>query len=166
MTEITKVESTSVNLRSKKARQNTLKNKIDEIDEELKNIGISNLKYRVGNIVNPETNQNTLNISTIGDTSFLIRLIAYYENMLQTKNKLKKDKFNFPDTFILKQNNSYSVYDIVQDLKLRLTILLNSARINTLTGAKAKLLPFLNEESRFVSALKDVQKMFEELDAK
>ena len=138
---------------------------IHYIDDELKNLGITNLKYTLGAIANPEILQNTINIGNITDTSFIIRLIAYYENIVETKNKLIKDGFNFPEGFILKQNNGYNIYTIIQELKLRLTTLLNSEKITILTKAKEKLLPFLNEESRFISTLQDVTKMFAELNS-
>ena len=164
-TKIKKADNTIVDLRSTKARQTALQSKINEIDEELKNLDITNLKYTLGTIANPEILQNTINIGNITDTSFIIRLIAYYENIVETKNKLIKDGFNFPEGFILKQNNGYNIYTIIQELKLRLTTLLNSEKITILTKAKEKLLPFLNEESRFISTLQDVTKMFAELNS-
>jgi hypothetical protein len=39
---------------------------------------------------------------------------------------------------------------------LKIATLINSDKIKILTESKAKLLPFLNEESRFINALKEI----------
>lgn len=152
-----------VNLNSKKARQNALQQKIEEIDKELKEIGVSDMKYRVGvSITNPETSQNTINISGITDISFLLRLMAYFQNLQNTKKEYEKLN-KLPDTFQFKNTNGYLISDILHDINLRILTLVNQDRINVLTQAKQKLLPFMNEESRFINALFEVDNLFKNL---
>jgi hypothetical protein len=150
---------TKTTLSSKKARQEALKLQIQKIDDELKSIGVHDLEFRCkAAITNPETNQNTFNISGIQDVSFAVRTLAYYQNILDTYKLLDKD-FTFPKGFLPKNSNNLLIQDIVFDLKLKISLLLNSDKIKVLTEAKAKLLPFLDEESRFTNALVEIDKL-------
>jgi hypothetical protein len=151
-----KNEVTLTNYTSKKARQQALADKIKLIDEELEKIGVLNIKYRIaGAIAFIETSQNTINISGITDLSIAIRILSYYENLKTTKNLVDKDH-GLPENFIFKNINGYSISDIIHDLNLKIATLINSDKIKILTESKAKLLPFLNEESRFINALKEI----------
>ena len=159
----TAVALNTVNLSSRKARQEALKNKIEEINEELKSIGVLNIKYLLtGAITHPETPQNSINISGVMDISLLLRLLAYYENIQETKKRFEKEH-KLPDTFILFNINTQPVHNIIHDINLRLHTLINQDRINVLTAAKTKLTPFMNEESRFVNALVEVDNLFKSL---
>lgn len=146
----------TTNYTSKKARQSALADKIKLIDEELEKIGVLNIKYLTSTtIVNPETAQNTINISSITDLSFAIRLLAYYDNLKTIKDKVNKDH-GLPEGFIFKTANSVEISHIIHDLNLKIATLINADKIKILTESKAKLLPFLNEESRFINALKEI----------
>lgn len=150
---------TKTTLSSKKARQEALKLQIQKIDEELKAIGVHDLEFRCKtSIANPETNQNTFNISGIQDVSFAVRTLAYYQNILDTYKALDKD-FTFPKGFLPKNASGVLIQDVIFDLKLKISLLLNSDKIRVLTEAKAKLLPFLDEESRFTNALVEIDKL-------
>lgn len=158
MTDLIKKEN-KVNYLSKKARQSALQEKIDQIDAELKSIGVGDIKYRItGAITHLETPQNSINIQGITDLSLLFRILALYENQLECKKRFEKNN-QLPKDFLLKQQNGYLVTDIIHDLNLRILTLTNQERINILTQSKAKLLPFLNEESRFINALKEIDTM-------
>lgn len=152
MTEITK---RNTGLNSKKGRQLALETKINEIDERLKELGVSDLKYRVaGSVTNPETSQNTVNISGSTDIHWLCRVLAYYKN-IQHHNKLfcKDAKISTP---LLANPQGILIQDIIHDLELRIVYVTNQVEINRLLAIKAELVPFMNEESRFISALKKV----------
>lgn len=156
MSNIVKVED--IKLNSRKNRQKAIKDQIDMIDNELKELGLDvNLKFLVsGTISNPETPQNTVNIQSINDISFIVRLISYYENQLKCKKDIEKD-FIFPSNFVFVNANGHPIYNIIQDLKLRLNYLINGNRITFLQNAKAKLLPFVDEENRLKATLKEIQ---------
>lgn len=150
---------TKINYNSKRVRQIALKEKIQQIDDELNNLGVLDIKYILNcTITNPETPQNTINISSITDLSFAIRLLAYFQNIKEIKNKIEKDH-NLPKTFILKNQNGFNVCDIIHDLNLKINTLLYADKIKILTETKTKLLPFLDEESRFINTLREVEKL-------
>jgi len=153
---MTVLAKTSLDLRSKKSRQLALSEKIAQIDAELEKLGAGNLAYTLsGSITNPETPQNSIVIHNITDMSFLFRLLAYYNNIATTKKEYIA-KNNIQD-FVLKNCNSFEINDVILDLNLRIHILANQNKINVLTVSKQKLLPFLDEESRFVSSLKEIE---------
>lgn len=149
---------TKTNLTSKKARQGALKLQIEKIDAELKSIGVADLKFRCGAIKNIETLQNNINISSINDISLIVRLLTYYESLLHVNKNLQKD-FTFPKEYVLRDINGQVVYDVIFDLKLKLSLLINGEKIRVLTEARAKLLPFLDEESRFTNALIEIDSL-------
>jgi hypothetical protein len=152
-----------VNLNSKKARQSALQQKIEEIDQELKEIGVSDMKYKLlSAISNPETQQNSININGLVDLSQLLRLLAYFQNLQNTKKEYERLN-KLPETFLFKNINGHLISDILHDINLRILTLVNQDRINVLTQAKQKLLPFMNEESRFINALTEVDSLFKSL---
>jgi len=144
-----------VNLNSKKGRQLALENKINEIDERLKELGVSELKYKVSQgISNPETTQNAVRIDTCTDINWLFRTLAYYKNIQHYRKEFCKDT-KIAETLIT-NNQGIIIQDIIKDIELRIVYLSNGAEINRLTQIKNELTPFMNEESRFISALKKV----------
>jgi len=147
------------NYTSKKARQSALQDKINLIDEELKKIGVDDMKFRIPNAINnPETPQNTININGITDLSLLFRLLSYFESIIKCKKEFERLN-KLPDTFLLKNQNGFLINDIVHDINLRILILTNQEKINILKVSKEKLLPFLNEESRFINALHEIDSL-------
>lgn len=161
---MTKEVTTNPTYLSKKARQSALQEKINQIDKELEKIGVLDIKYKIpSGIQHPETQQNTIVISGIPDLNLLIRLLAYFTNMQNCKKLIEKDH-ELPKDFILKQQNGHNVCDIIHDLNLRICLMLNANKIKILTESKAKLLPFLNEESRFINALKEIDSLLKNTD--
>ena len=161
---MTKEVTTNPTYLSKKARQSALQEKINQIDKELEKIGVLDIKYRIITaITNPTSNQNTIVISGIPDLNLLIRLLAYFTNMQNCKKSIEKDH-DLPADFILKNQNGINVCDIIHDLNLRMVLMLNASKIKILTESKAKLLPFLNEESRFINALKEIDSLLKNTD--
>lgn len=158
MANIVKAVNTKVNLNSKKGRQLALENKINEIDERLKELGVSELKFSVtGAISNPETTQNTVRIDTCTDINWLFRTLAYFKNIQNEHKRFCKDA-NIT-TKLIANGQGYLVQDILRDLELRIVYLSNANEINRLTQIKSELTPFMNEESRFISALKRVDSL-------
>lgn len=142
-------------LNSKKGRQIALKFKLEEIDNRLKELGVSELNYKLGtSISNPETTQNTINIMTSSDINLMFRMLATYKNMLSFHKDFCK-KHNISNQPLL-NNQTLSVADIIHDLELRVIYLSNSVEINKLTQIRQELLPFIDEESKFINALKKV----------
>lgn len=144
------------NLNSKKGRQFALEAKILEIDERLKEIGVGLLKYKIlSAIANPEATQNTIKISGIVDFSLLFRLLAHFQNIQKVKNEFcKVNSIELISPLV--NINGISIHDIIDDIQVRIMYLKHQVEITNLITIKAKLTPFLNEESRFVSALKEV----------
>ena len=139
-----------------------LESKINEIDNRLKELGIEGLKYKVlSAISNFETTQNFINIQNHVDSGWLFRALGYYEYMLLAKEKFCKEA-NLKDTLLLTNINGVPIKNIVDDIKLRLIYLHNQKEITQLTAMKAKLTPFMNEESRFISALKEIDTMLKQ----
>ena len=148
--------SNKINLNSKKGRQLALESKINEIDNRLKELGVEGLKYKLtSGISNPETTQNQIRIDTCMDINWLFRALAYYKNIQQVKKDFCKDA-NLTDTLPLLNNQSLPISDIVHDIQLRIVYLSHQKEINTLTQMKQKLMPFMDEESRFISTLKEI----------
>jgi hypothetical protein len=152
----TKLTTTKTNLQSKKARQMALAEKIRLIDEELDKIGVLNMKYLCTSAIsNPETPQNTIHINSIADLSFAIRILAHYQNIKNTKDLIDK-QHRLPNGFIIFNQNSQVISNIIHDLNLKIATLINADKIKILQESKAKLLPFLDEDSRFINALKEI----------
>lgn len=151
MSSIVKVPS----LNSKKGRQIALKTKLEEIDNRLKELGVNEMSYKLGAaITNPETSQNTINVHVYTDINLLFRMLAIYKNMLNVhKEFCKKHAFSRP---ALLNNQSLAVADIIHDIELRIIYLSNAVEINKLTQIRQELLPFIDEESKFINALKKV----------
>ena len=147
----------------KKQRQAVLREKIKEIDVELEKLGVGDIKYRVsGTVPDIETNQNTINIYGITDVSYLFRQLAHYEQIVEVKKKFCT--LNSVKDFILKNRSGHNISDIIHDLSLRILILSNQDKINVLNASKAKLLPFLDEDSRFSNALKEIDGLLNKLE--
>lgn len=156
------IKNKPLNLNTKKGRQISLDIKIKEIDDRLKELGVGNLKYKTnGSINNPETGQNTVNITTSSDFSLLLRMLSYFKTCQQTRTNFIKES-QLTKIPVLLNNQALLVQDIIFDIELRLHMLSNSAEINTLTQIKDQLLPFMNEESRFISALKNVDNLLKQ----
>lgn len=149
-------------LTGKKKMQVALKLEIERINTELEKLGIyGEIKYKCAAITNHETPQNTINISNMNDISSLLRFLAYYENLKQSVDKYIKE---FKIENIIPTNlNSQPIENIIHDLVLRIKVLTNSAKINSLNAAKIKLMPFLDEESRLINTLKEVQQLYSEM---
>lgn len=156
MSNIVKTTKNTLNLNSRKGRQEALKLKLQEIDEQLKTLGVNNIKFKVNtNVNNPETPQNTVNISHITDISTLIRFISYFQNIQSTRKSLELElKVELP---LAKNIQGCLVQDIIDDLKLQLLIMINKEKINELNSIKTKLLPFVDEETRLVETLKSIK---------
>lgn len=158
-TQVVKINSSM----SKKARQLALAEKIRQIDEELKKIGVTDLKYRIPSAINnPELYQNTINISGLMDISMIIRFIAYYNNLQIAYHLVDKDH-NLPNGFLLRSVNGYLVQDVLYDLNLRLNCIINADKIKILTESRAKLMPFLDEENRLINALQEINALVESI---
>lgn len=156
MSDIVKASSVPVNLKSKKGRQDALKNKIAEINLRLEELGVGKQSYKVPNTIsNPETMQNTISIASITCLSMLFRFLAHYKHQVNVQKAFcaQHKIIKYPLTNI---NGTY-VEHIVHDLELRILILTNSVEINNLTAIKTKLMPFMDEESRFINTLKEVE---------
>jgi len=156
MSNIVKTTKNKLNLNSRKGRQEALKLKLQQIDEQLKNLGVDNIKYKIsGPIVNLDTPQNTIAIANIVDISMIIRFIAYFQNIQNTRKTLELElKIELP---LAKNTQGYLIQDIISDLKLRLLIIINQNKINELNEIKTKLLPFVDEETRLVETLKSIK---------
>ena len=155
---MTAVAKRNTGLNSKRGRQLALETKINEIDARLKELGVSELKYRIAaSVSSPETNQNTVNISGATDINWLYRTLAYFKNIQQQAKLFSKDaKISTP---VLLNSQGLPIHEIVHDLELRIVYVTNQVEINRLLAIKAELTPFMNEESRFITALKKVDSL-------
>jgi len=155
---MTALAKRSSGLSSKKGRQLALENKINEIDARLKDLGVADMKYHISvSITNPEASQNTVNISVCSELGWLRRVLAHYKNMLHYDKQFCKDAgIEVP---LLMNVQGIQIQSIVHDLELRIVYLTHLTEINRLTAIKEELLPFMNEESRFISALKKVEEL-------
>lgn len=146
---------------SKKKMQAALKAEIDKIDAKLKEFGVDHeIKYRIiGALTNFESPQNTINIASICDINTLVRWLAHYEKLQASFEAFRKE-FGIPDTHVFINQNGQVVDNIVHDLRLRMRVVVNAAAINALTQARAKLLPFLDEESRLFNTLSEVSALY------
>lgn len=145
-------------LNSKKGRQLALESKINEIDARLKELGVADVKYRVvGTVINIETSQNTVNISGCVDIQWMFRVLAHYKAIQHYHKLFCKDAGI--QTPLLTDRGGHYVQDIIHDLELRIVYVSNMAEITRLNQIKEELMPFMNEESRFISALKRVDSL-------
>ena len=94
---------------------------------------------------------------SLNDKHLLFRLLALFTNQLET-TKLFSKKHKIP-TVVLTNGNGQRVVDIVHDIELRILVLTNQSEINKLTSIKEKLIPFMNEDSRFINTLKEVTEL-------
>lgn len=145
----------------KKKMQAALKAEIEKIDAKLKEFGVDHeIKYRItGALTNFESPQNTLNIQSICDINTLVRWLAHYEKLQASFEAFRKE-FGIPDTHVFINQNGQVVDNIVHDLRLRMRVVVNAAAINALTQARAKLMPFLDEESRLFNTLSEVSALY------
>lgn len=155
---MTGIAKRSTGLNSKKGRQLALETKINEIDERLKELGVSSMKYRVDKAVtNPETSQNTVTINACTDISWMCRTMAYYKNIQHYHKQFCKDAGI--TTRLITNSQGVLIQDIIHDLELRIVYVTNQVEIERLLAIKQELMPFMNEESRFISALKRVDSL-------
>lgn len=162
MTALAKSTSTKLTRGAgKKKMQAALKAEIDKIDAKLKEFGVDHqIKYRItGTLTNFESPQNTINIISISDINTLARWLAHYEKLQASFEAFRKE-FRIPDTHIFSNQNGYLVDNIVHDLRLRMRVVVNATAINALTQARAKLMPFLDEESRLFNTLSEVSALY------
>lgn len=160
MTDIVKAETKTVNLNSKRGRQTALENKIEEINKRLEEITTGEYRqYKISeSIQNPESIQNNINIFSIMDLNLVFRLLGYFKNILNVRNEYyKKNKMSISGSFT--NINGREIKNIINDLELRASELIHRDEINKLRTIKDKLIPFMNEESRFVNALKEVDQL-------
>ena len=145
----------------KKKMQAALKAEIDKIDVKLTEFGVGHeIKYRtIGALTNFESPQNTINITSISDVNTLVRWLAHYEK-LQASLEVFRKEFGIADTHVFINQNGQAVDSIVHDLRLRIRVVVNAAAINALTQARAKLMPFLDEESRLFDTLSEVSALY------
>ena len=144
MSDIVKTSSVPVNLKSKKGRQDALKNKIEEINQRLEELGVGKRNYKtITAISNPETMQNTVNISTITCVSMLFRFLAHYKHQINVQ-KAFCAQHKIPKFAFINVNGVY-IEHIVHDIELRILSLTNSTEINKLTAIKNKLMPFMDK---------------------
>ncbi len=166
MTDIVKKSTNKLSTKKplgKKQMQLALKQEIERIDSELAKLGIyGEIVYKCSGITNFETNQNTINISGMTDLNMLLRFLSHYENLKNNTDKYIKE-FNVIATQGILNVNQIPVQNIIHDLVLRIKILTNSTKINNLNAARTKLMPFLDEDSRLVNTLKEVQDLYKEI---
>ena len=154
-------KSTSINLNSKKGRQFALEQKINEINLRLKELGVEGLKYKLtSGVSNPETTQNTVRIDTCTDINWLFRSLAYFKNILNVQKLFCKEASI--EIGLITNTNGYFIQDIIKDIELRIVYLSHQKEINLLTEMKNKLTPFMNEESRFISTLREIDNLLKQ----
>jgi hypothetical protein len=143
----------------KKKMQLALKAEIEKIDARLKELGVAHdTKFLVLNaLTNWESPQNTVNIQSMTDISQLSRWLTNYEKLKEGFEAHKKE-FGIETPFC--SQNAQIVDNIIHDLRLRMKMVVNGAAINSLTQARAKLLPFLDEESRLFNTLQEVSNLY------
>lgn len=147
----------------KKKMQLALKQEIERINSELEKLGIyGEIKYRCSAITNFELPQNSVNISSMTDINQILRFLSYYENLNKNIDSYIKE-FKVTTPFAKVNVNNISIDNIIHDLVLRLKVITNSTKIANLNAAKSKLMPFLDEESRLVNTLKEVQNLYNEI---
>jgi hypothetical protein len=162
MTKLAKKEATK--LATREELQNSVKKEIERIDEKLASLGLPPvIKYNINvAISNFETSQNTTNIQTCSDVNWMYRALAYYTNMYNTILEISKEMFGVPNTEI-RNVQQYLIRDIISDLKLRIKVVVNANTINALNQAKAKLTPFLDEDTKLLNTIKEVEELYKTL---
>lgn len=164
MTKLVKQKNTSITRRSsKKSMQEAIKQEIEKIDAKLDSLGLPpKIVYICGAIPNHETSQNTIRIDQCNDLNWLYRALAYNENMYDSILKNSKEMFGTPNTEI-RNSIGILIRDVISDLRLRIKVVTHQVLINSLTQAKAKLTPFLDEESRLFNTIKEVEILYKDL---
>lgn len=148
---------------SKKQMQEALVNEIEKIDAKLASLGLPpNIQYKCNTITNHETPQNSINISGQTEINILYRFLAYYENMYNNILSNSEKLLGVKNTDI-RNINGFLIRDIICDLQLRIKVLSNSQLIASLTLAKQKLSPFLDEDTRLFNTIKEVESLYENL---
>lgn len=91
------------------------------------------------------------------DISQLSRWLTHYQKL---KEGFEAHKKEFGIKTPLYSQNLQLVDNILHDLNLRMRMVVNGTAIQTLTAARAKLLPFLDEESRLFNTLQEVSNLY------
>lgn len=159
MTTLTKTPMKLTKGAEKKKMQAALKAEIEKIDARLKELGVHHdAKFLVLNsLTNWETPQNNVNIQSMTDISQLSRWLTHYQKL---KEGFEAHKKEFGIKTPLYSQNLQLVDNILHDLNLRMRMVVNGTAIQTLTAARAKLLPFLDEESRLFNTLQEVSNLY------
>ena len=161
---MTKTKTALSKVATREELQNSVKKEIERIDEKLASLGLPpNIVYKLNSsIANFETSQNTVNIYSCTDLNWLYRALSYYTNMYNTILERSKSMFGVANTEIRNQNQ-FLIRDIIVDIELRIRVLTNSSTINVLNQAKAKLTPFLDEDTKLISTIKEVEALYKTL---
>jgi hypothetical protein len=162
MTKLAKKEATK--LATREELQNSVKREIERIDEKLASLGLPTvIRYNIqATISNFETPQNTINVSGVTDINWLYRALAYYNNIYNTTLETSEKLFGVAYKDI-RNTQQFLIRDIISDIELRIKVVVNATTINALNQAKAKLTPFLDEDTKLLNTIKEVEELYKTL---
>ncbi len=155
---------------SRRKMQTKIQQEIAKIDEEIYKLGLpENPKFLCTSAVSFAAfypGNNTINITGLTDWRQCVMLYSFYNRMYNDIIAEAKSMFNEDINklgIIAFPGSTQSYPNVLHDLKLRAKLVYHQERLSVLNAAKAKLTPFMDEESRLYSTLKEVEALYKTL---
>jgi hypothetical protein len=157
---------------SRRVMQTKIQEEIQKIDDEIEKLGVPNATFLCGPgallfpAILPGT--NTINITSFTDWKVTLMIYVHYnriyDDLIVETKSLFNAKLNDPSSPPLTFPGSMQSFaNVLHDLKLQTKLLYHKNRLTVLNAAKAKLTPFMDEESRLYSTLKEVEALYKTL---
>lgn len=157
---------------SRRKMQTKIQEEIAKIDLEIEKLGIPDSKFLCGPgaLLFPAVlpGSNTINITSLTDWKVTLMIYVHYNRIYNDLIAETKSLFNvnfndpaFPT--LMFPGTPHTFANVLHDLKLQTQLLYHKNRLTVLNAAKAKLTPFMDEESRLYSTLKEVEALYKTL---
>lgn len=140
--------------------RNAMQDKLNAITEKLKSIEVmSQSPYKTNKMLPHLFEHKKVDISECTDITFLVNGLATIKVQKAAYDDIYTNVLKMNSYPVFKSFGGYSYEDWENDIKLRLSVLMQEETVKKLTNAKEKLEKFLTNDDRLAIVLGEISEM-------